>query len=85
MAALVPAIPDQGLVDLGNLYRTILARQLAIPQRPAHLCDRLGVAVQRRGLIRPPVPPWSLIRSHEPVRADGTTLFSGSIALDSFR
>ena len=27
----------------------------------------------------------SLIRSHEPVRVDGTTLFSSSIALDSFR
>ncbi len=28
---------------------------------------------------------WSLIRSHEPVRADGTTLFSGSIALEGFQ
>ena len=27
----------------------------------------------------------SLIRSHDPVRADDTTLFSGSTALDSFR
>ena len=28
---------------------------------------------------------WSLIRSHEPVRADGTTPFSGTVTLSSFR
>lgn len=28
---------------------------------------------------------WSLIRSHEPVRADGTTPFSGTVTLSSFQ
>lgn len=28
---------------------------------------------------------WSIIRSHEPVRADGTTPFSGTVRVDSFR
>lgn len=28
---------------------------------------------------------WSIIRSHEPVRADGTTPFTGTVRVDSFR
>ena len=28
---------------------------------------------------------WSIIRSHEPVRADGTTPFSGTVRVDSFQ
>ena len=28
---------------------------------------------------------WSIVRSHEPVRADGTTPFSGEVRIDSFQ
>lgn len=28
---------------------------------------------------------WSIVRSHEPVRADGTTPFSGTVRVDSFQ
>ena len=27
---------------------------------------------------------WSIVRSHEPVRADGVTTFSGEVTFDSF-